>query len=490
MQGCGCGPSRGSQGPPAQQPASPELGAPWGPPERHTDSGLSKRQQPAWASSPDLTSTSLQIVPERPCPGHPPHSASALGKSSPRAPPLYAGLCSSLSLGGRRAGTQAGWAGREQTRPRGQPAPAKHPRPPRALRHQALPLHTCTHTEAHVCAPTHRHTRTRRHTPSLKWLIIAVKTPHPTPAGSGPHAAARACRPHPKQIQPRVCPCSAQNSTPKRPQGPSSGSGAGMTHSSGFGETRKQRRHGTRQGGPGPPSSSPDADSPQLHPHFQHAPDVRTRPGGPENLQALARHGKEPPPPGTVSEKGPPEQDGGPGTTWPPRPSPSSVRPQPRPGPAGGGQPDTDGGTRGHHHGPAWARPPGWPDTRPHPPWPPALGTSCLKSLYPGKACQPRARTLGHTAVLEPQPLQVPGPGWAHRASASGPSNNDVLRLHLPLLLPGSRTPEHGARPRAGLPAQGGPGAGRARRGPGLPNTEKLPRHTPRQERGGDASQR
>lgn len=263
-----------------------------------------------------------------------------------------------------------------------------------------------------------------------------------------------------------------------------------MTHSSGFGETRKQRRHGTRQGGPGPPSSSPDADSPQLHPHFQHAPDVRTRPGGPENLQALARHGKEPPPPGTVSEKGPPEQDGGPGTTWPPRPSPSSVRPQPRPGPAGGGQPDTDGGTRGHHHGPAWARPPGWPDTRPHPPWPPALGTSCLKSLYPGKACQPRARTLGHTAVLEPQPLQVPGPGWAHRASASGPSNNDVLRLHLPLLLPGSRTPEHGARPRAGLPAQGGPGAGRARRGPGLPNTEKLPRHTPRQERGGDASQR
>ena len=78
----------------------------------------------------------------------------------------------------------------------------------------------------------------------------------------------------------------------------------------------------------------------------------------------------------------------------------------------------------------------------------------------------------------------APGPGtrWAHRASASGPSSKDVLRLHLPLPLPGSRTPEHSARPRAGLPAQGGPGASRARRSPGLPNAEKLPRHTPRQE--------
>ena len=137
--------------PPARQPAPPEFGAPWGPPAGHTDGGLSKQQQPAWAPSPDLTSTSLQSVPEHPCPGHPPHSASALGKSSPRAPPLHAGLCSSLSLGGRRAGTQAGWAGGERTRPRGQPAPAKHPRPPGALRHQALPLHTCTRTEAHVC---------------------------------------------------------------------------------------------------------------------------------------------------------------------------------------------------------------------------------------------------------------------------------------------------------------------------------------------------
>lgn len=116
-------------------------------------------RSPPGPPSPDLTSTSPQSVPERPCPGHPPHSASAPGKSSPRAPPLHAGLSSSLSPGGRRAGTQAGRARGERTRPRGQPAPAKHPQPPGALRHQALPLHTCTHTEAHVCAPTHRHTQ-------------------------------------------------------------------------------------------------------------------------------------------------------------------------------------------------------------------------------------------------------------------------------------------------------------------------------------------
>ena len=115
--------------------------------------------------SPDLTSSSLQSVTERPCPGH---SASTPGKSSPQAPLLRSDPSSSLSPGGKRAGTQAGWAGGERTRPRGQPAPAKHPRPPGALRHQALPLHTRTHTQAHVCASTHSHTRTHTGIPLLR----------------------------------------------------------------------------------------------------------------------------------------------------------------------------------------------------------------------------------------------------------------------------------------------------------------------------------
>lgn len=188
------------------------------------------------------------------------------GQTSPQAPLLHAGPSSSLSPGGRRAGTQAGWAGGGRTRPRGQPAPAKHPRPPGALRHQALPLHTCTHTQAH--------THTHRHTPSPKWLIIAVKK---TASNTGSQQIS--CRQGtPSKRSPGSARTRPRTQPQKVPRATSSGSGAGMMHSSGFGQTWEQRWHTARaREGPGPRSSSPRHRQPPragrcLHPYFQHAP--------------------------------------------------------------------------------------------------------------------------------------------------------------------------------------------------------------------------
>ena len=131
---------------------------------------------------------------------------------------------------------------------------------------------------------------------------------------------------------------------------------------------------------------------------------------------------------------------------------------------------------------------PAGPDT--HPLWPPALRTSCLKSLYSAKACRPRARTLGRTTVLEPQPLRVPGPGWAHQANASGPSNKDVLRLRLPLLLAGSRTPERGARPQGWPSSPGRPGSRQGQEGPRAAQHREAAQTHPQAGPQGDASQR
>lgn len=171
-------------------------------------------------------------------------------------------------------------------------------------------------------------------------------------------------------------------------------------------------------------------------------PGGQSKAGGPEGLQALARHRKEPlTPRGPSLRKDPQSRMGAPGPRGLPVQAPHPSTPNPALG-----QPQhrrRDQG--GHHLGPAWGQTTQLAPTHAHHPlWLPALRTSCLKSLYPGKAYQSRARTLGLPAGLEPQPPWVPRPGWAHRAGAPGPSNKDVLRLRLPLLLPGSWGPERG----------------------------------------------
>ena len=294
-----------------------------------------------------------------------------------------------------------------------------------------------------MCIYPQSHTHTHRHTPSPKWLIIAVKKPHPTLGVSRPHAA-EAARANTAQGLPAPGPELNPQKSPGPPAQVQGLEWCRAVASDRHGSRGDTRHTPGRAQGHGP--AAPDTDSPQgqadtcTHTSSM-PPGGQNQAGGPEGHQALARHEGAPHPLRTISEKGPPEQDGGPGTTWPPSPSPSSVHPQPHPGPA----PTQTEGPGGSPPRPSWSQTSRLAPTHAHHPlWLPALGTSCLKSLYPGKACQSRARTLGLPAVLEPQPPWVPRPGRAHRAGAPGWSDKDVLRLRLPLLLPGSWAPEHG----------------------------------------------
>lgn len=78
-----------AQGPPAWQPA-PRNSVPLGPshgPNLTVDSASDRARQPP---SPDLTSTSPQSVPPRPCPGHPSPQPAPVAKPTPGTPQMRA----------------------------------------------------------------------------------------------------------------------------------------------------------------------------------------------------------------------------------------------------------------------------------------------------------------------------------------------------------------------------------------------------------------
>ena len=231
-------------------------------------------------------------------------------------------------LGWRRADEAAGPArpGQAPPAPRGPQTPG------------SPPAHAHTHTGTHMCIypQSHTHTHTHRHTPSPKWLIIAVKKPHPTLGVSRPHAA-EAARANAAQGLPAPGP---ELNPQKSPGPPAQVQGlewcrvvASDRHGS-RGDTRNAPGRAQGHGPAAPDTNSPQGQADACTHTSSMPPGGQNQAGGPEGRQALARHEGAPHPLRTISEKRPPEQDGGPRTTWPPGPSPSSVHPQPHPGPA------------------------------------------------------------------------------------------------------------------------------------------------------------
>ena len=235
-------------------------------------------------------------------------------------------------LGPRPAGLEESGRGRGASPP--WPSTPGPPGPSDTRLSPCTRAHTHRHTYVHL--PTVTHTHTHRHTPSPKWLIIAVKKPHPTLGVSRPHAA-EAARANAAQGLPAPGP----ELNPQKSPGPPA-QVQGLEWCRVVASDRHGRRGDTRNApgraqGHGP--AAPDTNSPQgqadacTHTSSM-PPGGQNQAGGPEGRQALARHEGAPHPLRTISEKRPPEQDGGPRTTWPPGPSPSSVHPQPHPGPA------------------------------------------------------------------------------------------------------------------------------------------------------------